>query len=54
MANGKRRAVITGIGVVSPNGIGKEEFWGGLRQGKNCVDRISFFDASSSTCSSLW
>lgn len=39
-----KRAVITGIGVVAPNGIGKFEFWENLKAGKNCVDRISFFD----------
>ena len=37
-----RRAVITGIGAVSPNGIGREEYWRGLRAGKNCVDNITF------------
>ena len=50
MNNYKRRAVITGIGVVSPNGIGKEMFWTGLREGRNCVDRITFFDVSSFPC----
>lgn len=40
------RVVITGIGVVCPNGIGKDAFWRGLREGRNCVDRISFFDPS--------
>lgn len=41
-----RRAVITGIGCVAPNGIGKEAFWKGLREGRNCVDKITFFDPS--------
>lgn len=40
----KRRVVITGIGVVAPNGVGKKAFWQGLKTGKNCVDRISLFD----------
>lgn len=39
-----KRVVITGIGAVAPNGIGREAFWRGLAEGKNCVDRISFFD----------
>ena len=43
----KRRAVITGIGVVAPNGIGKEAYWDGLREGKNCVDEITSFDIST-------
>src|SRR3989338_7785929 len=46
----KQRVVITGLGVISPNGVGKESFWNGLREGKNCVDKISFFDASSFSC----
>ena len=33
----KRRVVITGIGVVAPCGIGKEEFWEKLLQGKSSV-----------------
>jgi 3-oxoacyl-[acyl-carrier-protein] synthase II len=41
-----RRVVITGIGPVAPNGIGREAFWAGLENGKNCVDRISLFDPS--------
>lgn len=40
----RRRAVITGIGVVAPNGIGKEAYWKGLREGKNGVDSITLFD----------
>jgi 3-oxoacyl-[acyl-carrier-protein] synthase II len=42
----KRRVVITGIGTVAPNGIGREAFWKSLAEGKNCIDRISFFDPS--------
>jgi len=42
----KRRVVITGIGVVSPNGVGKDAYWDGLSAGTNCVDRISFFDVT--------
>ena len=49
-ANGRRRAVITGVGIVSPNGIGKEAFWKGLKEAQNCVDKITFFDASSFPC----
>jgi len=43
----ERRVVVTGIGVVAPTGIGKEAFWEGIKNGKNCVDRISSFDPSS-------
>ena len=41
------RVVITGIGVVSPNGIGKEAFCRAILAGKSGVKRISRFDASS-------
>lgn len=41
-----RRVVITGVGVVSPAGIGKEEFWKSMTEGKSCVRGITRFDAS--------
>lgn len=41
-----RRAVITGMGVVSPNGIGKENFCRAVLVGKSGVKRITRFDAS--------
>ncbi|MHB9133005.1 MAG: beta-ketoacyl-ACP synthase II [Armatimonadota bacterium] len=41
-----RRAVITGIGPVTPIGIGKEAFWTGLCAGESAVDRITAFDPS--------
>ena len=40
----KRRVVITGIGVISPNGIGKKDFWGAIVNGKSAVERITAFD----------
>ena len=40
------RVVITGIGVVSPNGIGKESFCRAILAGKSGVKRISRFDPS--------
>src|SRR5690348_17340372 len=47
MANGiKRRAVITGMGVVSPNGTGVPAFTQGVLAGRSGVRRISRFDAS--------
>jgi len=42
----KRRVVITGLGVVSPIGIGKEEFWKNLIKGKSGVRKITLFDTS--------
>jgi 3-oxoacyl-[acyl-carrier-protein] synthase II len=41
-----RRVVITGIGAVSPNGIGRERFWQATREGVSGVRRISRFDPS--------
>src|SRR4051794_14256967 len=41
-----KRVVITGLGVVSPNGIGKRAFADGVLTGKSGVRRISRFDAS--------
>jgi 3-oxoacyl-[acyl-carrier-protein] synthase II len=44
----KRRVVITGIGAVSPNGIGREAFWEASRNGVSGVRRISRFDPCGS------
>src|SRR3979409_530316 len=41
-----RRVVITGIGAVSPNGIGREQFWDATRNGVSGVRRITRFDPS--------
>jgi 3-oxoacyl-[acyl-carrier-protein] synthase II len=40
------RVVITGLGVVSPNGMGKEAFCRAILAGKSGVKRISRFDPS--------
>src|SRR5712691_3905042 len=45
-----RRVVITGLGVVAPNGIGKDAFWQNLIAGKSAVDYISAFDPSPYPC----
>ncbi len=42
-----RRVVVTGIGIVSPIGIGVEENWRSLREGRSGVGPITHFDASS-------
>lgn len=41
-----RRVVITGLGVVAPNGVGKDAFWNACLQGKSGIERIQTFDAS--------
>ncbi len=38
------RIVVTGIGAVSPNGIGREAFWDATRAGRSGVRRIARFD----------
>ncbi len=43
----KRRVVITGVGVIAPNGVGKEEFWESLKAGKSGINKITQFDAST-------
>jgi len=39
--------VVTGIGAVSPNGVGREAFWNATAQGRSGVRRITHFDPSS-------
>jgi 3-oxoacyl-[acyl-carrier-protein] synthase II len=43
-SSGKKRIAITGIGVVAPNGIGKNQFWEGLSKGISGIKPISLFD----------
>src|SRR3972149_4345587 len=43
----RKRAVITGLGVIAPNGIGKEAFWNALKEGKSGIVKITRFDAST-------
>jgi 3-oxoacyl-[acyl-carrier-protein] synthase II len=42
-----RRVAITGIGAVSPNGIGRENYWEATRNGVSGVRRIARFDPSA-------
>jgi 3-oxoacyl-[acyl-carrier-protein] synthase II len=41
-----RRVVVTGLGVVAPNGTGKEAFWSACLNGRSGVGPIRSFDAS--------
>jgi 3-oxoacyl-[acyl-carrier-protein] synthase II len=43
----KRRVVLTGLGLITPLGIGVEKSWSGLTAGKSGIRRITHFDASS-------
>jgi len=41
-----RRVVVTGLGVVSPNGIGREKSWAATREGRSGVSVVDGFDVS--------
>ena len=45
-----RRVVITGLGAVSPNGIGLKTFWENTCKGISGIDRITSFDPSALAC----
>jgi len=51
--NGKiarRRVVVSGLGAVSPNGIGTEAFWQATRNGVSGIRTISLFDPAPLPC----
>jgi 3-oxoacyl-[acyl-carrier-protein] synthase II len=45
-----RRVVVTGLGVIAPNGIGKDTFWQNLIAGKSAIDYITAFDPTPYPC----
>ena len=47
---GPSRVVITGIGVVSPFGVGRERFWDSVTQGCSGTRAITDFDATQFAC----
>jgi minimal PKS chain-length factor (CLF/KS beta) len=40
------RAVVTGLGIVAPNGIGVEEYWSATLTGKSGIRRLSHLEAA--------
>ena len=42
-----RRVVVTGLGAVAPNGVGKEAFWSSCTAGRSGIGPIRSFDASA-------
>ena len=46
----KSRVAITGIGVISPVGVGKEAFWEGLIAGRDGMSDVDVFDTSEFPC----
>ncbi len=45
-----RRVVVTGVGLVSPLGIGTDETWQALKQGRSGIARIQSFDPAAFAC----
>jgi 3-oxoacyl-[acyl-carrier-protein] synthase II len=45
-----RRVVVTGVGLLSPLGIGTEASWEGLRCGRSGIGPITQFDAAAFSC----
>jgi len=46
----KRRVVVTGLGMISPLGVGNEPTWQGLLEGRSGIGPITRFDASAYAC----
>ena len=46
----KRRVVVTGIGTLTPLGIGWETFWEGCRAGRSGIGQITHFDTTAYAC----
>ncbi len=47
MPSAPRRAVLTGLGLITPLGLGRAAFWDALRAGRGGVRTIRSFDASA-------
>jgi 3-oxoacyl-[acyl-carrier-protein] synthase II len=45
-----RRVVVTGVGVVTPIGSDKDEFWNNLSSGNNGISAVESFDVSQYPC----
>lgn len=46
----ERRVVVTGLGIVSSIGTGKDEFWKALISGKSGISKVTSFDTSEYRC----
>jgi 3-oxoacyl-[acyl-carrier-protein] synthase II len=46
----QKRIVVTGLGAIAPNGVGKDAFWDGLMRGRSGINRITRFDARAFPC----
>jgi len=45
-----RRVVVTGVGLVSALGVGTEQTWQGIREGRSGISAIGQFDAAAFAC----
>ncbi len=50
MVEGLHRVVVTGLGAITPIGNTVDDYWDGLKSGRNGVAAITLFDASSHAC----
>ena len=48
--NAARQVVVTGLGVVAPNGIGIDAFWRSLCAGESGIAPVTLFDTSELSC----
>ena len=46
----KRRVVVSGIGMVSPLGVGNDETWTPIIEGRSGIGPITRFDAADYSC----
>jgi 3-oxoacyl-[acyl-carrier-protein] synthase II len=46
----KRRIVVTGMGVVSSVGVGKDEFWKSIISGKSGISKVTSFNTKELRC----
>jgi 3-oxoacyl-[acyl-carrier-protein] synthase II len=46
----KRRVVVTGVGLITPLGVGNEPTWQGLIEGRSGIGLITKFDVSAYPC----
>ena len=47
MSGERRSVVVTGLGAITPIGIGVRNYWKSLNEGKSGIDKISLFDPSN-------
>ena len=44
MTQDRRRVAVTGVGAVTPMGVGSEKLWEGVSAGRSTARRITLFD----------